>query len=180
MLLTFGTSIRKDFGPAARTFNAGNSRSRFATCRGSNLVKDGNACASNIASANWGWTNTLAASYFLGDFSASVSLAVVSQWAYDLRDLSDTPTNLNASPNVDIGRSQYAGNEANYSTLTQSAIEISYLLTENINLGLGVSTLQSPIIQDGPNSSRVKFPFFDFESSANNLSAYYLDLNVQY
>lgn len=180
LLLNFASSVRKDFGPAQVTLDADDSASRFASCRSSNLVDDGNGCASNIATFNWAWTNSLAATYFLGDFSAAVSFAVVSQYAHDLRDLSETPTNLAASPNVVLGRSQYAGNEAAYSTLTQSSISIGYLINDNINLGLGVATLQSPIIQDGSNSSRIKFPFFDFESSANNLSSFFLDLNVQY
>lgn len=180
LLVNFLTSVRKDFGPPSVTLDAEESASRFATCRSSNLTDDGNGCASNIGTFNWAWTNSLSATYFLGDFSAALSFGVVSQYAHDLRDLSESPSSVAASPNVVIGRSQYAGNEAAYSTLTTSSLSIGYLINDNINLGLGFATLQSPIIQDGSNSSRLKFPFFDFESTANNLSSFFLDLNVQY
>lgn len=179
ILLNFATSLRKDFGSASPVFDQGDSESRFATCRSLNRLED-SSCASNVASMNWGWANTLTATYLWGDFSFAASLGVVSQWAHHLADLSEVPTNLAAGSNLELNRSQYAQNEANYSTLTQSSLSASYQATENFGVYFSVGTLQSPIIQDGPNSSRLKFPFFDFESSANNLSSFALGVSGQY
>ena len=66
----------------------------------------------------------------------------------------------------------YADEGVGQRDLSSGTISASYELDERFSFGAGVSTLGPPLTDDGKSP---RFPFWDFESEADNLTTFYVD-----
>lgn len=179
--LSFGYAlgVTKNFGPSNPSIDAAHSQSSVDACRSSNLADRG-SCLSNVTTVNFSITNDLNVAYtFLEDFTFTVDFLIWNSVSHYLGD-SAVPTDLTAARNVQVGRSQFASDRTAQSDLTVATIELAYSITNHISAAVGLYTAQNPFIQDGSNSRGLRFPFWDFRSTADNLSTIYLDLAFTY
>jgi hypothetical protein len=67
----------------------------------------------------------------------------------------------------------------NWSDVTVSTFELGYSVLDNLSVAFGLTTGQPVYIQSG-NHQSLRFPFWDFNSQANNLSSFYLSIAANY
>jgi len=104
--------------------------------------------------------NSMAASYtFLDVVTLSTSLMIVNSFKY-------------TQPLSDEYSSEYA-NASGQTDLTSGGVELSYQPWENLGFALGVTSLQTAFTAD---NKQFRFPFFDFVSPGDNLTAFYFDV----
>jgi hypothetical protein len=125
-------------------------------------------------------SNSFAVSYdFLEKWSVGVSFALQNSILARLDD-SELSEGLAAGSDIEVGRSIYATGDTNYSAVTSTSIELGYSINQYLVASLGLSTAASPYIQDGDNSRRLRFPFWDFENQRDSLSSFYLSVAATY
>lgn len=170
-------AFRKDWGTSNPTIGADEAASLVNSCRSVNRSDTGD-CFSSISPLNYAISYGVAAGYsFLEDWSVDLALTMQHSFSHNLGESSLANTTFTEA---DISTSPFAADVARQSDLVIAGLEVGYQINDYVGLGLGVITMNSPFIfRDGDNSA-IRFPFFDFETTANNNSTYYLDLNLSY
>ncbi len=169
LTLSYSSSFR--YNIAEPTGNIPGDLSTGRICR----VLDGEDCSNAVANTDYSFGNGLTVEYaFLEDFSVAVALSVTNSIKYDL-----------SSSNVDdfqyeVGRSQNARPGRRQSDLLWGTIEVGYSLTDNFSLALGALTVSNPFINNDGDQYSVRNPFWDTESTANNLTSIYFDVAFSY
>lgn len=132
-------------------------------------------CTNSVSNTNYSFSNGLTLEYaFLEDFSVALGLTVTNSIKYDL-----SQSNLDGFEH-EVGRSPYATSGRNQSDLLWGSIEIGYGLTDNFSVALGALTVSNPFINKDGDQYALRNPFWDTDSSANNLTSIYFDVNFTY
>jgi hypothetical protein len=170
LLVRFTEGFRKDFGRAVAVYP-----SEGDNCAVYPLRYEG-TCIGTQGNANYAFTHSLSAVYLWDALSMGLSLALVNQRNHYLgnSDLSNTQFT-----EEDLVVSQNGGN-APWANQSVGSAFVQYGLNDYLSFTLGVASTQNPYVQRGTNSKGIRFPFFDFESTANNLTQFFLDVNVFY
>ncbi|MBI2375259.1 MAG: hypothetical protein HYV07_14790 [Deltaproteobacteria bacterium] len=168
--ITLLGSFRKNFGSLLQTLPQSSSA---AVCRPSN-VNTGGDCLTSFSTGQYSVSEGLTFDYaFLEKFTFTLDVSMSHAMSTDLSDSvlpATFSTGVRHSPNAKSGRPQ-----ADY---VFTSFTLAYDVTDffNVDIGLGTGFLP-PYIQNGSDPTRVRFPFFDFESTAFNYSSYSLNLN---
>ncbi len=167
--ITILGSFRKNFGAGTQR----NLPDSAVVCRPGNTSSSGE-CLTSFATGQHSFAESITLDYtFLEDFTFTLDFGMAHALSTDLSE-SDLPSqfagNVGHSPNGKTGSPQ-----ADY---MNSSIVLAYQFTDffSADFGLGTAFLP-PYIQNGSNAKRVRFPFFDFESTALNYSSFALNLN---
>lgn len=140
--------------------------STYGRIGGAEMVAEG-LIASGGNNVSFGFTNVLGVSYKLTqEFSASLSFAYITSFIYKDYD-DDDYTSENASSSKD------------YRDMINGGLRVSYTHKKYdfMTVTLGIDTTQPP---KSSNNDGFRFPFFDFKSSANNFTSFYLDIAVNF
>ncbi|MCK6545663.1 hypothetical protein L6R52_07320 [Myxococcota bacterium] len=179
LTLQYSLGYRHNVGPETRSIDGDEWASAFAICRAYNRESDG-SCKSSLANPTDLISNSFAVSYdFLEKWSLGLSFALQNSIAARLDD-SEITDGLAAGPDIEVGRSIYATGDVNYSAVTTTSIELGYAINQYLVASAGLSTAAPPYIQDGNNSRRLRFPFWDFENQRDSLSSFYLSVAASY
>lgn len=170
LLLSLSISARKDFGDVVLV-----DASSRAICRSPE-------CLTGIAGYNWGFSPAFSVSYNWSPFSFGVRLSTSHGYRYNLSNTTTANVNggtINGST-YEPRRSPFAGDKANYSLMTHGTISASYTLNRYVSFTAGIDSFQPIDIQNADGSRSMRFPFFDFESTADNFTSYFLDVSLSY
>ena len=171
--LSFSSGFFGALGAATPSITAADAPSIFAACN--DFTLSGDACQSQYPNLSYALSNRLSASYsFLEDFSLSTWLGFSNTF---YRDIADSPLDNVA---YEVTSSIYAVDQVKRGDSISSGLEFGYGVTENISLALGASTVTSPFIQKGSDSSGLRFFLWDVESTTSNRSSLYFNLNFSY
>ncbi len=175
--LSYGLSVRGNFGAGQRTSSPYNQRRRVTTAGQVVAFQSGRYDpVAGVTSEALGGLNTMAsisnrfsASYaFLDDWTVALEYGINNAFQ---RDATDSEVVANLGKNTIEG----GGQTESYS----ATISLSYQLNDYVGLGGGIATAGDPFIyRDG--GYALRFPFFDFNEPENNLSTFFLNVDFSY
>lgn len=178
LALGYALSIVKNFGPASPDNDPGKHPSG-QLCRAGNKDDAGN-CLTSIATNNFYVLNDFNVAYtFLQDFTFTFDFLIWNRVSHDLSG-SPLPRDVAATRDATIGTSPYATSGGQQTDATVATFEISYALTKNFTLSAGLYTFQPVFIQNGSSTHTLRFPFWDFQTPADNNSTFFLDVAFAY
>ncbi len=175
LTLSLTESFRKDLGAANIT------RPDFSTCNAQS--QSGQECLLAAAPINFGFTHAVNLSYrFLENFDFSIGLTLTNNF-HNRTSNSDVAI-LNAEPlggpAVELTSAPQASTPADQRDSIQGILELAYTWAPHWSFAAGLSTQSNPFIQSGDNPSQLRFPFFDFQSTANNLTTMYFSATYSF
>lgn len=165
LILSAFFTFRKDFGPEAATFDADDAASRANACAS---TTDAGDCITNSGNLNLALIYGGSVAYTYAGFTLGWSITLFSTQFHNLGN--NSVASVEQANGIEVGSSQFAQQDNLFRNLSFGSISLSYLFTPNLNAGVSMSTFQNPFIQSGNNSSRLRFPWFDFDSSSQNLT----------
>jgi hypothetical protein len=166
LAVQWNEAFRKDFGPRVADIPREN-----VLCRGPS-----DDCLGNIAQLNFALVHTLSVNYdFGGALSFNVFWQIANNFHHDLSDSELPPGFTNP-----VGRSPNAAEGLDTRMVSVTSLSANYTINDNWFVTGGVSTFGPMLIQRGDNPRALRFPFFDLDSTANNLTSFFLDVNFTY
>jgi len=113
--------------------------------------------------SSFSFSNRFSASYgFMEKFSFSISFGLAHAFKYS------KPIDEFSVEDADsVGRTD----------IMMGGLNLNYAAYDNVSLSFGASTAQAPYYRD---NTGIRFPFFDFVSTADNLTSLYLNLTYTY
>jgi hypothetical protein len=170
----FSSSLFGALGAATHgNITASDAPSIFAACN--DRDPEGNVCLGYYPNLSHAFSNNLNVSYsFLEDFSVSAWLGISNSF---FRDISDSNVDM---IQYDVRQSKNAVDETKRGDSVKTGLEFGYTLTENISLALSGATSTNPFIQNGADSTGLRFFLWDVESTASNRSSLNFDINFSY
>lgn len=157
----FTSRVTKNFHRYTQpTINQDNGAA-VARLRGNEDV-GGGFIATGGRNSEWSLFNDINVSFALPlDLNLLVDFYHLVSWTYD-----DTPTDDRTAENADSGRG--------VSDVVAGTVELGWQTpVKPLSLALGATTAQTP---KTPDNKSFRFPFFDFTSPSNNLTAIYFDV----
>ncbi|MBI5547479.1 MAG: hypothetical protein HY901_26655 [Deltaproteobacteria bacterium] len=129
-------------------------------------------CASSGMNPNWGLSNALSARYsYKKRVSVALSYVLINQFHYAATDVADPytskKTDTDGNPVVKVG--------AGRSDVVWGTLEVEVALVDHLSLGLSIVNVGPAKTRD---NKRLRFPFFDTESAADNLTSFSLGLTA--
>ena len=177
LTLKYSLSGRYNAGPRAPDVDADESATVVGTCSRSALKEDG-SCQLEGANIAGAISNTLSAEYvFLEDYSIGASIGISNSFYHRLNDSSLEGTGFEAA---DISSSEHSSGGVLQSDVISTSIEAGYVLNDYVSFALGLATASNPFIYRRGNPNTLRFPFWDFNSTASNISQMYFDVNLSY
>jgi hypothetical protein len=174
LLLLLSTSFRKDFGDDAG-FDRGEAFRTGTYCRSIETVVSGD-CQGGAA-LDFALIHRISLAYAIGNFSTTLAVVLFNNFFHDISnsDIATTPDGRV------IDQSPFVSNSADQRDNLFTFIRFAYLFLDNWSVGTGVSSLfDSPFVQNGDNSSSLRFPFFDTQTTSRNATTFFLDLSFMY
>lgn len=166
--ISYALSYRENIGPRAPNLKdiAGTS---FALCRSS-----ADACTGPANTARQ-LTNGFTLEYsFLEKFTATVDLTIRNDFRWALNN-SELPAHL-----AGARHSNNSIDAVNQLDLVFGTIELAYAIDDMFAVAAGISNISEPFILGADGTYSFKFPWFDTESAALNLTTYYLTFGFSY
>jgi hypothetical protein len=165
LTLQLSEGFRKDFGPRVPTISSTEVLCRTPT----------DDCLGSFANLNFALLHTISANYGVGDWSFNLFWQVSNNFFHSLDD-SELPPGFQQ----EVGRSPNATASFDHRMLSFSAVSVNYTVNDNWFLTAGVSSFGPMLVQRGNNPNGIRFPFFDLDSTASNISSYFFDVNFTY
>lgn len=163
IVVAYGGSFRKNFHRyTSPSIDAGRSASVYSRLGGAEDLRGSNvAIAGNNVS--FAFQNALSLSWVpRGDLSLSLSYGLAHAFTY-----TRYPRDENTSPHADPGRGRR--------DTAFGGLEAWYRFDQRFSVAGGFFTSASPKTED---NQSFRFPFYDFKSTASNLTLFYLYLTV--
>ncbi|MBN2360514.1 MAG: hypothetical protein JXR83_13750 [Deltaproteobacteria bacterium] len=160
--LNYGIAFRKNFHMYTNVVHSRNDLPLSLQYRpgGAEDLGNGIIAEGGMRNGSHSLSNSFEASYtFFKTVTAAVGLFVNNSWMY-------------TQPLSDQYSSEYA-HAAGQSDSTAGSISLSYRPWEHLGFTLGVSSQQPAFTAD---NKSLRFPFFDFISTSNNLSSFFLSV----
>jgi len=160
--LGYSVSFRKNFHMYTNVVHASSDLPLSLQYRpgGAEELGNGLIAEGNMRNSSHGLSNSFEASYtFFKTVTAAIGFYVNNNWMY-------------TQPLSDQYSSQYA-HAAGQSDSTAGSISLSYQPWEHLGFTLGMSSQQPAFTSD---NKHLRFPFFDFISTSNNLSSFFLSV----
>lgn len=174
LVVTFSELFRKDIGPRLPT-----DTTLTSMCDSASAANDRGECYIQFPGLNFALMHTLGANYTIGPVTLNLSWTIFNMFMYD-RSNSNTDNLRNVTADM-IDSSQNAHDGVDHRMWSFASLSAIYTFNANWSTTLGMTTFNpSPFIQRGNNPRGIRFPFFDFDSTARNLSTFFLDVNFIY
>jgi len=156
--LSYGLSVRANVGGAQKDFNPTRNPRQLGD------VTEGLGGVNTMSSV----ANRFSASYsFLDDFTVGLDFGISNAFQRD------------ADPGLGIRESNFSTPGGGQSDLASTSLYLAYQINDMIGLSGGLATASDPVIFDGT-SYKLRFPFWDFSESENNLSTVFLTVDFSY
>ncbi|GMV39276.1 MAG: hypothetical protein AMXMBFR64_09920 [Myxococcales bacterium] len=129
-------------------------------CLGAKTLDSGGAVCGSRSNTQFQFMNRLTAEFVpVERLGITVDFIIYTAFGYEMPE--DAFTSANAKPG--IGQRD----------LTAGTFEVSYQVLDELGIALGTTTLQTPKTLD---NEGFRFPFFDYRSTSDNLTSFYLDV----
>ncbi len=178
VVLGLSETFRYDFSPRNPTFDEGEFRSLVENaCRSENLRADG-TCASSIQNLDFGLITTASARYLMNfGLNFSVRASLFYQFFHRLDPVCSTQELEAGVPCEDVvgGGSPNATDIRPRSAIWFTSVSLGYVITPNLNVSLGISTIAPLVQQSGDNSRAPGNPFFT-NFAENNSTNFFLSM----
>ena len=176
LLLRASISGRWDISGDPTLVNTTNS----ALCRSISANAQGE-CFSGRTGTTFGLIPGFSMTYLWGDFNFALGLSFINIWSASATESTGT-----TAEGFEPGTSDFGGNSP-YELLTSANLAVTYVANRYLNFTAGISTLQLAVTKCNQGREDFDdtgfcptFPFFDFNSPADNLTSFYLNTTVMY
>ena len=173
LTLIFTSGFSGALGAATPKISPTDAPSIFNSCN--DFTLSGDACQTQNPNLAYNFANRFIAAYsFLKKFNLTGWFGFSNSV---FRDITDSPLD---AIEYDVRESDFAVDQAQRFDTVNSGLELGYGVNNNISLALGASTVMNPFIQRGDNQWGLRFVLWDTETTSNNLSSLYFNINYLY
>mgnify|MGYP001162684510 CR=1 FL=1 len=173
LTLIFTSGFSGALGAATPKISPSDAPSIFNSCN--DFTLSGDACQTQNPNLAYNFANRFIAAYsFLKKFNLTGWFGFSNSV---FRDITDSPLD---AIEYDVRESDFAVDQPQRFDTVNSGLELGYGVTNNISLALGASTVMNPFIQREDNQWGLRFVLWDTETTSNNLSSTYFNINYLY
>gem|GEM_PF-4403524 len=173
LTLIFTSGFSGALGAATPKISPSDAPSIFNSCN--DFTLSGDACQTQNPNLAYNISNRFIAAYsFLKKFNLTAWFGFSNAV---FRDITDSPLD---AIEYDVRESDFAVDQPQRFDTVNSGLELGYGVSNNISLALGASTVMNPFIQREDNQWGLRFFLWDTETTSNNLSSLYFNINYLY
>lgn len=159
LLITLFGTFRQDVGQMNPVVQRERENQQIAVCRNANQDDQGN-CLTDVAPFAFGVVYGGSLRYLLGSFTMGFGVSLISNFGHQLRDSALGGTLEGGIPASQAGSSNNATDALDHTLFMFTSADVTYVVSQNMNVSLGLSAFQLPIRYQDDGWGLV-WPFFD-------------------